>query len=98
MRTFVKGELKTIVDDNDKRIPLYLANGWEEEGTNPKEKDERDFRRKKAMKDVIESEPDINGSNKRKRSASDTKVNDALKASYAADFESESIDDGLIKK
>lgn len=98
MRTFVKGPLKTVVDDNDKRIPLYIANGWEEETTMPKEKDDRDYRIENAMRDVSESESVNNPQNKRRASAADKKVNDALKSMQAAELESESVDDGLIKK
>lgn len=37
MRTFVKGDLKTVVEDNDRRIEAYLANGWKEEIAAPSE-------------------------------------------------------------
>lgn len=101
MKTFTKGTLKTIVDDDDRRIPEYLANGWEEAPTAEKPKDDADKRIDKAVKEANESEgkPKTNGKGggKGKNSATDKKVNDAVAASKTAESEREAVDDGLIK-
>ena len=30
MKKFIKDGLETLVDDNDRRIPEYLKNGWKD--------------------------------------------------------------------
>ena len=49
MKTFTKGSLTTVVEDNDRRIPQYIANGWKETGTTPKQKDDADERDRKSV-------------------------------------------------
>ncbi len=98
MKTFVKGKLKTVVEDNDRRIPQYLASGWKEEGTTPKQQDDADKRTGKAIDDVNASEDEKKGKGKGKAAAPDQKVNDAIKANANAASESEEVDDGLLKK
>lgn len=97
MKTFTKGTLTTTVDDDDRRIPQYLANGWKEAPNPEKPKDDADKRIDKAIGEANESEnaPKING--KGKNSAPDKKVNDAVDASKNAESEREAVDDGLIK-
>lgn len=104
MKTFTKGTLKTIVDDDDRRIPEYLANGWKEAPTAEKPKDDADKRIDKAVNEANESEgkPKTNGKgggkgSKGKNSATDKKVNEAVAASKIAESEREAVDDGLIK-
>ena len=106
MKTFSKGTLTTTVDDDDRRIPQYLANGWKEAPNPEKPKDDADKRIDKAIGEANESEnaPKINGkgggkgkSSKGKNSAPDKKVNDAVDASKNAESEREAVDDGLIK-
>ncbi len=106
MKTFTKGTLTTTVDDDDRRIPQYLANGWKEAPNPEKPKDDADKRIDKAIGEANESEnaPKINGkgggkgkSSKGKNSAPDKKVNDAVDASKNAESEREVVDDGLIK-
>lgn len=105
MRKFVKGKLETVVEDNDRRIPDYLANGWKE--TTPKaptdegEKSATD----KALQDVVNSEggnepPKGKGKGGKagkpdKPNENDQKVNDAINANSTAAAESEAVDDGL---
>lgn len=86
MKTFTKGTLTTTVDDDDRRIPQYLANGWKEAPNPEKPKDDADKRIDKALGEANESE---NAPNK--------KVNDAVDASKNAESEREAVDDGLIK-
>lgn len=97
MKTFTKGTLTTTVDDDDRRIPQYLANGWKEAPNPEKPKDDADKRIDKAIGEANESEnaPKING--KGKSSAPNKKVNDAVDASKNAESEREAVDDGLIK-
>lgn len=101
MKTFTKGTLTTTVDDDDRRIPQYLANGWKEAPNPEKPKDDADKRIDKAIGEANESEnaPKINGKGggKGKNSAPDKKVNDAVDASKNAESEREAVDDGLIK-
>lgn len=101
MKTFTKGTLTTTVDDDDRRIPQYLANGWKEAPNPEKPKDDADKRIDKAIDEANESEnaPKINGKGggKGKSSAPDKKVNDAVDASKNAESEREAVDDGLIK-
>lgn len=106
MKTFTKGTLTTTVDDDDRRIPQYLANGWKEAPNPEKPKDDADKRVDKAIGEANESEnaPKTNGkgggkgkSSKGKNSAPDKKVNDAVDASENAESEREVVDDGLIK-
>lgn len=93
MRRFVKGTLETAVDDNDRRIPEYLANGWKEEKPIVKPQDEASKKMSKAIADANDSE----AAGEKKRTAADKKVNAAIKANNNAATESEAIDDGLIK-
>lgn len=101
MKTFTKGTLTTTVDDDDRRIPQYLANGWKEAPNPEKPKDDADKRIDKAIGEANESEnaPKANGKGggKGKNSAPGKKVNDAVDASKNAESEREAVDDGLIK-
>lgn len=95
MKTFTKGTLTTTVDDDDRRIPQYLANGWKEAPNPEKPKDDADKRIDKAIGEANESEG--KGKGKGKNSAPDKKVNDAVDAAKTAEGEREAVDDGLIK-
>lgn len=102
MKTFTKGALTTTVDDDDRRIPQYLANGWKEAPTPEKPKDDADKRIDKAIGEANESESKPKGKgggkgSKGKNSATDKKVNDAVDAAKTAEGEREAVDDGLIK-
>lgn len=99
MKTFTKGTLVTTVDDDDRRIPEYLANGWKETATAEKAKDDADKRIDKAIGEANESESKGKGKGggKGKNSAPDKKVNDAVDAAKTAEGEREAVDDGLIK-
>lgn len=102
MKTFTKGTLTTVVDDDDRRIPEYLANGWKEAPTAEKPKDDADKRIDKAIGEANASEEKPKGKgggkgSKGKNSAPDKKVNDAVDASKNAESEREAVDDGLIK-
>lgn len=99
MKTFTKGTLTTTVDDDDRRIPAYLANGWKEAPTAEKPKDDADKRIDKAIGEANESEnkTKVKGGGKGKNSATDKKVNDAVDAAKNAESEREAVDDGLIK-
>lgn len=102
MKTFTKGTLTTTVDDDDRRIPDYLANGWKEAPNPKKPKDDADKRIDKAIGEANASEetPKSKGGGKGtkgKNSATDKKVNDAVDASKNAESEREAVDDGLIK-
>ena len=91
MKTFTKGNLTTVVDDDDRRISAYLANGWKETDTAEKPKDDADKRAEKAIDDA-------NASGKKgKTAAPDKKVNDAIAAAKTAEAELDTVDDGLIK-
>lgn len=93
MKTFTKGTLTTTVDDDDRRIPQYLANGWKEAPNPEKPKDDADKRIDKAIGEANETKTNGKG----KSSAPDKKVNDAVDASKNAENEREAVDDGLIK-
>lgn len=95
MKTFTKGTLTTTVDDDDRRIPEYLANGWKEAPNPEKAKDDADKRIDKAIGEANESES--KGKGKGKNSAPGKKVNEAVDASKNAESEREAVDDGLIK-
>lgn len=97
MKTFTKGTLTTTVDDDDRRIPEYLANGWKETATAEKAKDDADKRIDKAIGEANESESKGKGGGKGKNSAPGKKVNDAVDAAKTAEGEREAVDDGLIK-
>lgn len=99
MKTFTKGSLTTVVDDDDFRIDEYKANGWKETKTADKPKDEADTRIANAIDAANASEADKKGKNgkKSKAAAPDKKVNDAVAATATAAAESEAVDDGLIK-
>ena len=96
MKTFTKGNLTTVVDDDDRRIPAYLASGWKETETAEKPKDDADKRTEKAIDDANASESKGNGGKKGKNAAPDKKVNDAVEATKNAAEESEAVDDGLL--
>lgn len=98
MKTFTKGSLTTVVEDNDRRIPQYLTNGWKETKTPSKQADEADKRTGKAIDDVNASEGEKKGKGKGKAAAPDKKVNDAIKANANAASEGEEVDDGLLNK
>lgn len=99
MKTFTKGSLTTVVDDDDFRIDEYKANGWKETKTADKPKDEADTRIADAIDAANASEADKKEKNgkKGKAAAPDKKVNDAVAATATAAAESEAVDDGLIK-
>ena len=99
MKTFTKGSLTTVVDDDDFRIDEYKANGWKKTKTADKPKDEADTRIADAIDAANASEADKKGKNgkKGKAAAPDKKVNDAVAATATAAVESEAVDDGLIK-
>ncbi len=92
MKKFVKGNLETIVEDDDRRIPAYLKNGWKEAEYTPKPQTEAEKRMNKAMAEALERR-----GKKSKRPVEDKKVNDAIAATEAAHTEGEPVDDGLIK-
>lgn len=94
MRKFTKGGIESIVDDNDSRIPAYLANGWKEEAVKAKPTDVADAQTDKALADVAKSEGKTNGKGKGKTTGK--KVNDAIKANSTASAEAEPVDDGLL--
>lgn len=92
MRKFVKGGIASTVDDDDRRIPEYIRDGWKEVSVDAPKPTEADKRTQKAIADANASEPPKKG----KRGASNKKVNDAIQASATAAAESEAIDDGLL--
>ena len=92
MKEFIKGNLTTVVDDDDRRISEYLANGWKEKELTKKSKDASDKRKEDEVADANASE--CNG---KKNRASVKKVNDAIRAKENVAYESEAIDDGLMK-
>jgi hypothetical protein len=96
MRKFVKGNLHTVVDDNDRRVADYIASGWTEVALDEPKSTPATEVLEKALKDANESEPAKIGK-KRKAGATDKKVNAAIKANTRAAAQSEPIDDGLIK-
>lgn len=100
MKTFTKGNLTTVVDDDDFRIAEYEANGWKETETADKPKDEADTRIANAIDAANASEANNKkgkSGKKGKAAAPDKKVNDAVAATATAAAESEAVDDGLIK-
>lgn len=101
MKKFIKDGLETLVDDNDRRIPEYLKNGWKEAEVAPKTTDEGDKQTQRAIDDVETSESKSKGSKGGKgnkgRNAPGKKVNDAIAANAAAAAENVAVDDGLIK-
>ena len=92
MKEFIKDNLVTVVEDNDRRIPEYLAKGWKEKELTQKRKAASDKRKAEAIADADASED-----NGKKNSATDQKVNDAMSAKDNAAAESQAVDDGLIK-
>ncbi len=97
MKEFTKGALVTVVEDNDRRIADYKANGWKERPLTPKPQDDADKRIDTAMQEVNDSESDANSKKgKGKKNATDKKVNDAVEASKNATEEGEAVDDGLL--
>ncbi|MCM1368271.1 MAG: hypothetical protein NC184_05645 [Roseburia sp.] len=99
MKTFSKGTITTTVDDDDRRIPEYLASGWKETQPTKKPKDDADKRIENAVKAAAESESKGKGDKGKgkKKTAPDKKVNDAVAAVQTAEEESQVIDDGLLK-
>lgn len=93
MKKFTKGMLVTYVDDNDRRIPEYIKNGWKEAAIEKKQMSEADERMTKAIDDVVKSRP-----KKKKTAPADEEVNAAVKANETAAAESQAVDDGLIKR
>lgn len=111
MRKFVKGKLETIVEDSDRRIPEYLANGWKEAPLGASKPNSKTSATDKALNDVAASEgankaPKSNSKNNRgsksgktgKPSQTDQKVNDAISANSNTAVEGAEVDDGLEKK
>lgn len=101
MKEFTKGALVTVVEDNDRRIADYKANGWKERPLTPKPQDDADKRIDAAMQEASDSESksDAKGKGKKdkgKKTAPDKKVNDAVEATKNAAEESEAVDDGLL--
>lgn len=101
MKEFTKGALVTVVEDNDRRIADYKANGWRERPLTPKPQDDADKRIDAAMQEASDSESksDAKGKGKKdksKKTAPDKKVNDAVEATKNAAEESEAVDDGLL--
>lgn len=97
MKTFTKGNLTTVVDDDDFRIASYKANGWKEVATKDKPKDDADKRIEDAIDAANASENDgKKGKKKGKAAATDKKVNDAVAAAATAAADSDVVDDGLI--
>lgn len=97
MRKFTNGAVVSFVEDDDLRIPAYIANGWKEERVGTDEPTELHDLMKQAVKDANESEPKTGGK-KGKATAAVKKVNAAIKSKIVAAAESVEIDDGLIKK
>lgn len=95
MKRFVKGGIETTVDDNDNRIADYLANGWKEAELPVKAKDAATEQLSKAIADANDSE--ATDAKKKKRTAADKKVNDAIAATNTAARDSVAVDDGLMK-
>lgn len=104
MKKFIKGSIETVVEDNDKRIPEYKANGWKEVplAATP---DTAKTALNQALADVEASEQPADTKNKGKGNKrngktadTETKVNAAVEASSAAAVESGEVDDGLEKK
>ena len=105
MRKFVKGKLETVVEDNDRRIPDYLANGWTETTPKAPKTDGEQSATEKALQDVANSEggndtPKGKGKSGKggktgKPNETDQKVNDAINANANAAGESEAVNDGL---
>ena len=101
MKEFTKGALVTVVEDNDRRIADYKANGWKERPLTPKPQDDADKRIDAAMQEASDSESksDAKGKGKKdksKKTAPYKKVNDAVEATKNAAEESEAVDDGLL--
>ena len=108
MRKFVKGKLETVVEDNDRRIPDYLANGWTETTPKAPKSEGEQSATDKALQDVANSEnggnepPKGKGKGKGGKAGkpgtpneTDQKVNDAINANSNAAAESGAVDDGL---
>lgn len=99
MKAFAKDGLTTVVEDDDRRIESYIANGWKETKLPEKQKDEADKRTEKAIDAANASEDKkVKGGKKGKAAAPDKKVNDAVAATEAATADSEAVDDGLLTK
>lgn len=93
MRKFTKGSLETVVEDDDRRIVQYLANGWKEEAYEPKPQTEEDKRKQEAIAEVGESE-----GGGEQNPLDDKKTNDAISATEAAHAEGAPVDDGLFNE
>lgn len=94
MKKFIKGTLETIVEDNDRRIPEYIANGWKEKKVEPKPQSESE---KRAAEAISEASKPSKG-NKKSGKHNDKKINEAIAATETAHTESEPVDDGLFAK
>lgn len=89
MKKYRKKDVETIVDDNDPRIPSYLANGWTEVLLEHKVKSEYEKNVDKVFEDIknnglqhdVESKP----------------LNEALSTVRIATAENKEVDDGLFK-
>lgn len=97
MKKFVKGNISTIVEDDDRRIPMYLAGGWKEEKLTARPESEAESRMKKAIEDVVGTKRGTNRS-KKKSVHEDKQVNEAIVSTETAAAESVPVDDGLFKK
>lgn len=94
MKKFKKGAVTTVVEDNDRRIQGYIANGWKEVSLDEKPKSEADKRTEQAKSEATASEKGKKG----KTAQIDKKVNEAIDATETAHEESEPVDDGLFDK
>ena len=93
MKKFVKGNISTFVEDDDRRIEQYLKNGWKEEKLPEKPATAADKRMKQAIEDVAGSKK-----GKRKIPHDDKQTNEAIASSETAAAEGAPVDDGLFKK
>ncbi len=90
MRKFKKGTLVTVVEDNDRRIPVYLANGWKEVELDSKQAGETE--------QISETLKKASKKSGERIASTDKKVNEAIKAAAVATAEGAAVDDGLFKK
>ncbi len=67
MKEFTKGALVTVVEDNDRRIADYKANGWKERPLTPKPQDDADKRIDAAMQEASDSESKSDAKGKGKK-------------------------------
>ena len=93
MKKFVKGNISTLVEDDDRRIPMYLKTGWKEAKLPDKPATEAEERMKKAIEDVANTKK-----GKKKNPRDDKQTNEAIASSETAAAEGTPVDDGLFKK